>query len=217
MDGRGDKTGGLSSYSLSTGRTMDGGRGSSGDFPIPDRYYVNALIVLPVNPSLIYFYWDMDIDTEERISRVGFESLVLVVYVVKGGDRVKISEIRIAAPEGCYYLKRYLAGEMITAQLGVEEGGEIIPVCYGNIISVPRDTFSKEEAEMIWMKRLGEGYGEGRVLIETSLKKGEAVVSSSEQYKGKIIQELVKYLLDRRELLSSDYLSSSFQQTRSKP
>lgn len=147
------------------------------DYVIPSRYDINRLVILPVNPNLIYTYWFTEESLKKELSE-RYESFKVVIKLNPDTDEEK--ETEVGKLEGEWYINYYAPFKKVRAVLGLKIETKFIPILYSNEIVMPSDTVFIEEDEH-WYNR--ENY-------TVSIRKAE----------GRYMQDIYKFLEENPKL-----------------
>lgn len=116
---------------------------------ISDRYDVNSLVILPVNPYLIFSYWfTTQALKDELISR--YQKFRVVLRLLEEG--LEVGSIEVLALEGSWYVNHHAPFKKIRAILGIDVDGNFHPVLHSNEIVMPSDRVFIE-SEQHWYNR----------------------------------------------------------------
>ncbi len=141
-------------------------------YEIPDRYFINNIVLLPVNSETGYFYWEVTLDFVAGKCDREIENFVVRVYEIDSATA--LGQYDIYGQKGGYYFSTHSANKNIFALLGVfDEKGEFIEILRSNTVKMPSD-FIIESDETMWADKL-EDWTE---ILNASLEKIE--IGSSE-------------------------------------
>jgi len=195
----------------STPKTVEVSEKEAADYKIPKRYYAAVLILLPVNPSLAYIYWDMDKKTEDMIKNQKDMSIALNIIVRRNNKNVTIEKVVVKGGEGNYYLNSYLSGERLGCEIGLlDKNGKFKALMSSNEVSMPKDTFSNEADKTLWMTKGGEHRGQ-RVIMDTLLSslKTSYKPTSGEMGGQEIFHRILAFITMQKQIPNSFSLPSS--------
>ncbi len=185
------------------------------EYKIPNRYYSATLILLPVNPSLAYIYWDMDRKTENIVKNQKDASLSLNIMILRNNENVTIEKVMIEGGEGNYYLHSYLSGKKLKCEIGLLKDGKFKAFMSSNEVSMPKDNFSSENEKSLWMTK-GDKKSKQKIIIEALLSSINTNMPTSEDMVGKEILHRISAFITRQEIPSSFSLSSASAVERTK-
>ncbi len=194
-----------------TPKTAEVSEKEASDYKIPERYYAAALILLPVNPSLAYIYWDMDRKTEDMIKNKKDMSIALNIIVRRNNKNVTIEKVVVEGGEGNYYLNSYLSGERMRCEIGLlDKNGKFTVLMSSNEVSMPKDNFSSKADKTLWMTK-GEEHRGQRVIMETLLSslKTPYNPTSGEMGGQEIFHRILAFITMQKQIPSSFSLPSS--------
>ncbi|HBT40091.1 MAG: Uncharacterized protein XD58_0243 [Thermotoga sp. 50_1627] len=108
---------------------------------LPQSYGSDRLVLFPVNPNLVYVYWDLSSETLSKLS--GQKEVVLrlydVTYVVFDGTnahRIFEAGVHLAMTRN-YYFHVPMANADYLAELGFKVEGKFVPVLRSNVARTP--------------------------------------------------------------------------------
>ncbi|MDK2922879.1 MAG: uncharacterized protein PWQ90_320 [Pseudothermotoga sp.] len=108
---------------------------------LPQSYGSDRLVLLSVNPNLVYVYWDLSSETLSKLS--GQKEVVLrlydVTYVVFDGTnahRIFEAGVHLAMTRN-YYFHVPMANADYLAELGFKVEGKFVPVLRSNVARTP--------------------------------------------------------------------------------
>jgi len=111
---------------------------------LPQSYGSDKLVLLSVNPNLVYAYWDLSDETLSKLSRQ--KELVLrlydVTYVVFDGTnahRIFEAGVHLSMTRN-YYFHVPMANADHVAELGFKVEGNFVPVLRSNVAHTPSNT-----------------------------------------------------------------------------
>lgn len=115
------------------------------DYPIPETYNIDTLVLLPVDPTIQYCYWQISTNTRMQYKDYlvkSFYRYKLKVFVKDQDGTKEIQEIEVG-DYGNYYFHHYLPGRLAWAEIGfMSDEGIFIPIMTSKRIIIPRDTLS---------------------------------------------------------------------------
>ena len=119
------------------------------EYPIPGIYDVDTIVLMPVDPSTEFCYWQVSSDTREQykehINRSGYK---IKIFMKADGAVSGVQELDVGE-SGNYYFHHYLPGKTVWAEIGVtNEKGEFLPVLSSKKVSMPTDRLSDVTDEM---------------------------------------------------------------------
>jgi hypothetical protein len=154
------------------------------DYPIPERYNINKIVLLPVDPSKHFIYWEIKDDVLKELKNK-YSKIKLVIKVYE--NRNEALTIDITSPIGKYYIHYHAPMEKLYAVLGVVADGQFIPLVSSKEIFVPSDEISEFSEEEIWMTKIKEW----KEIIAKSYKKEVSYINSQQPFR-KIIETLIE-------------------------
>ncbi len=158
-------------------------------YPIPERYNINKVVLLPVDPSKHFIYWELKDETlkefENKYSEIKF---AIKLYE----NRDEALTIDISSPVGSYYIHYHAPFEKLYAVLGVIADGNFIPIISSNEIVIPSDEISEFPEEEIWMTKMKDW----KEIISKSYEKEVSYINSQQPFR-KIIETLIENHIKR--------------------
>lgn len=149
----------LSSSSLHTTAESIGVEALNADYlshySIPERYYINTLVLLPVNPDTLFLYWEVCDDfVFSKYSGEYDGFMVKIMEKHQGGIREEMS-FKVYEQSGRYYVNKHLPSRTVFASIGIVDSmGRFIELMSSNRVKTPSDTTSI--GEEVWMEKSGE-------------------------------------------------------------
>lgn len=124
------------------------------DFPIPDRYNLDTVVLLPVNPKKEYVYWEVSDKTIESYCvrfNINQPVFILKVFQNDGEKTDELASVRVAK-YGNWYFDLYCPEMNLWAELGIlDSRGNYYPIASSKKIRMPSDRVSKEIDNETWM------------------------------------------------------------------
>lgn len=124
-------------------------------YSIPERYYINTLVLLPINPSTLFLYWEVCDDfilSKYSGEYDGFMIKIMEEY--QGNTKEEIS-FRVYEQSGRYYVNRHFPSKTLYAIMGIIDSmGKFVELMVSNRIKTPSDTTSI--GDEVWMEKSGE-------------------------------------------------------------
>lgn len=115
------------------------------DYPIPETYNIDTLVLLPVDPSIQYCYWQISTNTRLQYKDYLIKSFYrykLKVFIKDQDGTREIQEVEVG-DYGNYYFHHYLPGRLAWAEIGfMSDEGIFIPIMTSKRIIIPKDTLS---------------------------------------------------------------------------
>lgn len=129
--------------------------GRASEFIIPERYYTNKLVILPVNVSTNFIYWEI---TEEYIrSKYSDKYEYFMLKVMEEGQdgTSEITHISVNGEVGSCYVHHYTPNKTMFAVLGiVDKEGRFIELLQSNRVVTPGDTVNYQDE--VWMSKMAD-------------------------------------------------------------
>jgi len=124
------------------------------EYPIPERYNLDTVVLLPVNPKKEYVYWEVsdrtvsDICQKLNISQAVY---ILKVFQSNGGGAEELASVRVDR-YGNWYFDLYCPEMNLWAELGLlDDMGNYYPLVQSKKIKMPSDRVSEEIDKETWM------------------------------------------------------------------
>jgi hypothetical protein len=115
------------------------------DYPIPETYNLDTLVLLPVDPAIQYCYWQVSTNTRLQYKNYlvrSFYRYKLKLFAKDSEGTKEIQEIEVG-DYGNFYFHHYLPGRIAWAEVGfMSDEGIFIPIMTSKRIIIPRDTLS---------------------------------------------------------------------------
>lgn len=137
---------------------------------IPSSYQSDRLVLLTVNPHLVYLYWDLSQETYEKMIKSGNTVVRLydVTYVIfdgKNAHRVFEAGVDLGTCRS-YYFHVPCANADYVAEIGYKEQERFIPVLRSNFCKTPSDYPSVTSRQRWFIKGKKQIVTIGEVLIQ---------------------------------------------------
>lgn len=116
---------------------------------IPERYNIDRLVILPVNPNLIFSYWFTTDSLKEEINR-RFSHFTVLLKLFEDGSQM--AAVDVGSLEGSWYIHHHAPFKRITAVVGIMVDGKFYELLHSNEIVMPSDEIFVEE-EQHWYNR----------------------------------------------------------------
>jgi len=125
------------------------------NYDIPKRYYINTLVLLPVNPDNLFLYWEVCQDfISSKYSGEYDGFMIKIIEKHNGGQREEMS-FKVYEESGRYYVTKHLPAKVVFATIGVVDSlGRFVELLSSNSIKTPSDFTSV--GDEVWMERDGE-------------------------------------------------------------
>ncbi len=125
------------------------------EYPIPEYYNMDTLVILPVDPSKEYVYWELSDHTIFKVRqqyKLGNAPIILKLY--KQADDLSTNEISSVEVSrfGNWFFDIYAPSNVLWAELGfIDENGVFYSVLKSNSIRMPSDKVSAVIDDETWM------------------------------------------------------------------
>lgn len=127
---------------------------------LPGRYNENRLVLMPVNPYMVYGYWEVTepvIKGYAQKAGAGNYRLALHLFAIKDNGAPYVVQSTAIGAFGEYYFRHYLAGCTVWLELSLEdEYNNRYPVLYSLKTQMPMDHIS-ESTEELYLTILQDG------------------------------------------------------------
>jgi hypothetical protein len=171
------------------------------EYPIPDRYQLDTVVLLPVNPRKEYVYWEISDNTVNRFKK-DFDSseISYVLKVFCGDGETEFSEsasVRVGR-YGTWYFDLYVPDKILWAEIGIlDNKGNYHAVTGSRKVRMPSDRISDMIDEETWMTV-------GEKIDDIYRLSGVNDLDSSVPGSVRIFQEVMRFL--EQSVSSSDML-----------
>ena len=112
------------------------------EYPIPDKYSLDTVVLLPVNPKKEYVYWEVSDKTVESFcSRLNISGPVFILKVFQndGKNTQELASVRVSK-YGNWYFDLYCPDTNLWAELGVLDNmGNYYAITSSKKIKMPTD------------------------------------------------------------------------------
>lgn len=137
---------------------------------LPKSYESDRLILLPVNPHLVYLYWDLSRQTHEKMAKTGNVVVRLydVTYIIfdgKNAHRVFEAGVDLGICRN-YYFHVPCANADYIAEIGYKERENFVPVLRSNLCKTPSDSPSTTSRQRWFVKGKKQVVTMGETLIQ---------------------------------------------------
>lgn len=117
---------------------------------IPDRYEIDRLVILPVNPWLIFSYWFTTQHLKQQLKEKYINFKVVLKLFEENTEK---GSVEVGNLEGSWYIHYHSPFGKVRAVLGIEKEGIFYPVIYSNEIVMPSDMVFVEEEQHWYSKK----------------------------------------------------------------
>lgn len=123
------------------------------DLPLPDRYNVDEIVAVSVDPTTVYLYWEVRPTSMAR-ARAHRPEGVLVVRMISvtpswEGPLVDQRDLPIDALYGDAYVRNLKPGSNVRVTVGWLAAGELEPFAIGAEVTTPRASLAPEVAQEV--------------------------------------------------------------------
>lgn len=129
-------------------------RPSKPEYPIPDRYNIDTVVLLPVNPKKEYVYWEVSDKTVNSFcaSHGAAASFILKVFAAEGDDDSReLASVKVGK-YGNWYFDLYCPDAMMWSEIGMLDSmGNYFTVSSSKKIKMPTDRISDLIDQETWM------------------------------------------------------------------
>ncbi|MGC9188153.1 MAG: DUF4912 domain-containing protein [Sulfurihydrogenibium sp.] len=131
------------------------------NYIIPERFNVNKLILLAVNPSKFFVYWFLKDELKQNLEG---KSLKLKLFV----ENKDVLEIPISNTDGDMYIFYHAPFKEVFCSLGYLENNEFIEILKSNRCIAPSDVITYEKEEKWYNKKKQEYISKESILYHES-------------------------------------------------
>jgi len=170
------------------------------EYPIPDYYNIDMIILLPVDPSKEYVYWELSESKMYEIKQqhnISSDNLILKMYMKSDNNVVEAASVSVPRL-GNWFFNIYAPEKELWSELGfIDANGNFFSILKSNIVKMPANQISTVIDDETWMtigKDLDKLYelsglgktdiGSSRTLQQTLIKQLASHISSSNFIKG---------------------------------
>lgn len=137
---------------------------------IPTSYNSDRLILLPVNPHLVYLCWDLSQQTYEKMAKTSNTVVRLydVTYIIFNGNnahRIFEAGVDLGVCRN-YYFHVPCANADYIAEIGYKAQDSFVPVLRSNLCKTPSDSPSSTSKQRWFIKGKKQIVTIGEVLIQ---------------------------------------------------
>jgi len=119
-------------------------------YNIPEGYDIDKVVLMPVDPSKHFVYWEISKETKEKIFQTYNPHSFALKFFEDGKETVFI---HIDLNMHNYYIHKYAPFKRLYVEFGVVTDSGFIPLKKSNEIVAPSDEVS-ELSEGVWLKRI---------------------------------------------------------------
>jgi hypothetical protein len=144
-------------------------------YDIPERYNINTLVLLPINPNTHFMYWEICRDYIDEKCGSEYDGFVVKLFEKRGEHFSEGLSFKVYDENGRYYINKHIPKSEVYAVLGIiDKDGKFIELLNSNIIKTPSD--STNIGDEVWMDKDSE-WSE---LIKASLTPDNDPMNSAE-------------------------------------
>ncbi len=117
------------------------------DYPIPERYNKNKCVMLPVNPTRLFVYWEI---TDEALKKheVDLEDVKLYFYVYNQNNEI-LEKFESSFAIGEYYLEHQFDFKSLKIKVYPIDDDSVDAIVSSNILGVVEQSIKTEDAPNI--------------------------------------------------------------------
>ncbi len=166
------------------------------EYQIPDRYYKDQLVLLPINSSKFYLYWEF---TDNLLQKFNLDYASQIKFKVVNSEAKTLKDIDCLGEVGEYFVNNLKYSTNIRVIAGYyNQTGEFVEIMHSNQIGAFNTEINyKDENKLVYLKK-EKGFSE---IIRSSLQSFTIGMSSAAY-----VKEIEK--LQEFSKLSKDSLSS---------
>ncbi|WP_277656412.1 DUF4912 domain-containing protein [Seleniivibrio woodruffii] len=124
------------------------------EYPIPDIYNINTVVLLPVNPKKEYVYWEVSDKTMNEFCRsynTADPIFILKVFTGEEDNIAELASVRVGK-YGNWYFDLYCPDQRLWAEIGMLDSmGNYHTISTSKRIKMPTDRISDLIDEETWM------------------------------------------------------------------
>lgn len=124
------------------------------DYFIPDRYQIDTVVFLPVNPKKEYVYWEVSDNTVYKFKKEHDSleiSFVLKLFKTNNEQVEEIASVRVGS-YGNWFFYFHVPDTVLWAEIGIMDNkGNYFTVASSRKIRMPSDKISEKIDEETWM------------------------------------------------------------------
>jgi len=124
------------------------------EYPIPERYNIDTVVLLPVNPKKEFVYWEVSDETSDRYKReLTLTTIAFILKIFSGDSENKIELASIKVDQiGDWYFDLYCPDQNLWAEIGIlDNKGNYHPIKSSKKIKMPSDSVCEEIDKETWM------------------------------------------------------------------
>ncbi|GAB4310030.1 MULTISPECIES: DUF4912 domain-containing protein [Pseudothermotoga] len=123
---------------------------------IPFSYGSDKIVLLPVNPHLVYLYWDLSAETFEKLSKaknvaVRLYDVTFIIFDGKNAHRIFEAGIDLGVCRN-YYFHVPMSNADYIAEIGYKNGYDFIPLLRSNLCKTPSDSPSPSNRQRWYIR-----------------------------------------------------------------
>jgi len=170
------------------------------EYPIPDRYNMDTVVLLPVNPKKEYVYWEVaDKTVVSLCAKYSISQPVFIMKVFQADEEKteELASVRVTK-YGNWYFDLYCPDMNLWAEIGIlDNRGNYHTITSSKKIKMPSDKVSNEIDKETWMT-VGENIEKIFELSGLTDVQGQELLSSA-----RLHTELFKKLHEQEGLSST--------------
>jgi len=122
------------------------------EYHIPECYNKDTIVLMPVNPSQEYVYWELSENSMKNYQdKLGISELAIILKVFETGGGRELASVRVGR-YGNWFFDLYEPDKTLKAELGLLDNmGNYIAVISSREIKMPSDKVSEEIDSETWM------------------------------------------------------------------
>jgi len=144
--------------------SFDSKQGVSKEYLVPQRYYKDQLVLLPINSKRFYMYWEF---TPSLLEKYALEYANQIKFKVVDSDTITIKYIDCLGEIGEYFVNDLEYTTKIRVIAGFYKDGVFVEIMYSNKIGAFNTHINyKDEDKLVYLKK-EKGFTE---IIRSSLQ-----------------------------------------------
>ncbi len=131
--------------------SFDSKQGISKKYSIPQRYYKNQLVLLPINSKKFYIYWEF---TSNLLEEYDLDYATQIKFKVVDSDTITIKNIDCLGEVGEYFVHNLHYTKKIKVIAGYYKDGVFIEIIHSNFIGAFNTAINyKDEDKLVYLKK----------------------------------------------------------------
>ncbi|TYB33185.1 DUF4912 domain-containing protein [Flexistipes sinusarabici] len=116
------------------------------DISLPDRYGIDTLVLLPIDPANVYAFWEITNDTVSKLTELTDSDSIRPVLTFFADYREKLAFSPVDFLGNYYVYDRRMDGNTVWAELSfIDKNGESVKLLVSEKVKMPSDRVSDED------------------------------------------------------------------------